>query len=378
MMRDISLRKYEHGATALIVVVFSILLLITVTTGFMRLVVQDQIRSTNDELSRGAYDSALAGVEDGKRVLQAFINGNDDAKKAISDGKCNTVHTARILSAADGSHVNDEVMLQSSSGSDGGFEQAYTCLIIKRNTDDYLGNLDADMSRIIPLKTSGAFNTITFSWFKSAGLAQEIKLAPPASPGTPLRPLSAWSLPGGITPPVMRLQLITYKNTGAQLTDFDGLEGGSTVYLYPAQTGVKSASFAAIDSRGGANANPLRVSCERSGQYVCSVQLTLPHQISQSPSDYSAYLRVTSVYGPTDFSVMPMNTQFQDVQPIIDSTGRASDVFRRVAARVELINSGESQLYPRATVDISKSFCKAFGVTEDSVSESAECRYDRP
>ena len=54
-------RYHERGATAIVIVIFSVLLLLTVTVGFMRLVVQDQNRSTDSELSRGAYDSALAG-----------------------------------------------------------------------------------------------------------------------------------------------------------------------------------------------------------------------------------------------------------------------------------------------------------------------------
>jgi Tfp pilus assembly protein PilX len=62
-------RKHEYGATALLVVTFSILILTTISIGFMRLVVQDQNRTNNDELSRGAYGAALAGVEDGVERL---------------------------------------------------------------------------------------------------------------------------------------------------------------------------------------------------------------------------------------------------------------------------------------------------------------------
>ena len=80
VFRSVSSRRTaEHGATALMVVVFSVLLLMTISVSFMRLVVQDQERTNNDELSRGAYDSALAGVEDGKRVLQSCIANNSTA-----------------------------------------------------------------------------------------------------------------------------------------------------------------------------------------------------------------------------------------------------------------------------------------------------------
>lgn len=372
----IRVRQYEQGATALLVVVFSVLLLVTVTVGFMRLVVQDQIRSADDELSRGAYDSALAGVEDGKRVLQA---GTPEAQEAINAGKCNTIHTAKILSSTDGSHNNDEVKLQTSSGTDGGFEQAYTCVTITRDTDDYLGSLEADMSRIIPLTTTGQVSRIKFSWFKSAGLGQQV--APRSGPQVLLPPLGSWSTGNTATPPLMRLQLITFKNSGGELSEFDSGTGGSTVYLYPSESGTgDEVSFSGTDSRSGSIANPVRVRCTKTGQYSCSATLSLPVTIGPGANDYGGYLRVTSLYAASDFSVMPAQegVQFRDVQPIIDSTGRASNIFRRVAARVERINSGDGQLYPRATVDITKSFCKAFGVTDTSITESTDCHADGP
>lgn len=83
-------RQIEQGAAALIVVIFSVLLLITVSLGFMRLVATDQQRTINDELARGAYDAAIAGVEDGKRVLQACMSSRSAAAcTAIADNRCN-------------------------------------------------------------------------------------------------------------------------------------------------------------------------------------------------------------------------------------------------------------------------------------------------
>ncbi len=54
---------------------------------------------------------------------------------------------------------------------------------------------------------------------------------------------------------------------------------------------------------------------------------------------------------------------FNGVQPVIDVTGRANNMFRRVLARVEL--SG-SFVYPEAAVDMKNDLCKNFSVTDTS------------
>ena len=65
---------------------------------------------------------------------------------------------------------------------------------------------------------------------------------------------------------------------------------------------------------------------------------------------------------------------FAGVQAIVDSTGRASDQFRRVQSRVEVDTN--SFPYPRAAIDITGNLCKNFMVTDnptDYVSGSTVC-----
>lgn len=371
MIQNLVWRRREQGATAIIVVVFSILLLVTISVGFMRLVVQDQTRATNNELSKGAYDSALAGVEDGKRALESCRRSNvSDACAAISAHQCDTIDKAKVASEQD-----DEVKLRSSSGAGDSFDQAYTCVIVNENTPDFVGKLDADTSRLIPLETVASFNSFRVSWYKSTagGLA---------GAGYTLPRLNAW---GSNKPPILRLQLMMYKKGGYQPTDFDkaigaGASAGmNTIYLYPKST-VGAPSFG-LDSRnpGGGASNLIQTAqCNSSGIYkdfMCSTVVSLPRSIdaylSTDANAYSGLLRVTAFYSTssTDFSVEPLNNgssvNFFGIQPSIDATGRASDIFRRVDARVELVDINDASLYPRAAVDITGNFCKSFYVTND-------------
>ena len=365
-------RILEEGATALIVVIFSVLLLLTISVGFMQMILQDQVRSADNELSQGAYDSALAGVEDGKRVLEACLQGGSGsaACQAINDNKCTTVSSAGLVTT-----TNNEVKLQTTSGTGNSFDQAYTCVIVSPDTSDYVGQLDSDASRVIPLQAASSFDHLTVAWFKHTNLSQPINLTQ-----TGLTPVANWSPSGQVTPPVLRVQLIEYSTTSFKLTDFDASGGGNTLYLYPSAVGSTTTSFS-LDARpDSAGAGIVKVKCDPTAEYICSVSIQLPNAIDPygDPSGHHfGYLRVTSLYGQSDFSITPVGTKFHNLQPSIDATGRASDVFRRVQSRVELINPDEAQLYPRAAVDITKSFCKNFAVTADSFI-TPTCDYTKP
>lgn len=371
-------RFEEKGATALLVVVFSVLLLMTISVSFMRLVVQDQQRTNDDELSRGAYDSALAGVEDGKRVLQACIsNGDASACSAIASDKCNTVHAAKILSASDSVSDTDEIVIQNSIGTTGGYDQAYTCVKLNRNTTDYKGSLNSDSSTVVPLQTTGSFTQIVVSWFKNPGAGTLFSLN--ASPSPTLPTLAKWAPTGRVRPSLMRVQLIQFNGHTFKLSDFDQSGGASTLYLYPSSIGLTTANFSSDARRSKSNNLLVPVKCDTGlgNQYVCSAKITLPLPVGLPASQIAnrqAYLRLTSLYGVADFTIQPIGTQFQDVEPAIDSTGRASDVYRRVRTRVQLVSPAQTQLFPRATVDITHNFCKDFGVT-DSQYIAGTCAY---
>ena len=360
-------RKHEYGATALLVVTFSILILTTISIGFMRLVVQDQNRTNNDELSRGAYDAALAGVEDGKRVLQACLQGGSasSAYQAIISKQCNTIHRSKVLSTSDSDSNQSEVLIQNNSGISGGFDQAYTCVKIDRETADYQGSLAINQSSIIPLDTTGPFSQITVSWFdRVKNATAPLDIPTPVAGNMALPQANKWSAAGKVRPPILRVQLMQFSASGFKLGDFDENGGGSTLFLYPSSVGLTAHQFA-VDARRSPSNNLLQtVRCGGSAAYVCSTTLSVQNPVNGDANSRQAYLRVTALYGETDFALsFPQGVKLNGVQPAIDSTGRASNVFRRVRARVQLQTPLESQLYPRATVDTTQDFCKDFGIS---------------
>jgi Tfp pilus assembly protein PilX len=397
-MKNISSNK-QSGAVSLFVVIFFMLLATVVTVSFVRLMVNDQRQATDNDLSQSAYDSALAGVEDAKRALLQYQQDCNNAP-----GSCNDL--ARTISGADGNGAacnvalngisgngsTDEIPIQQSlSGNDAALDQAYTCVKIQLNTLDYERKLAANQSQLVPLIADRAFNHVLVEWFSSEDITTNgsvLDLEGVASNGQPLYTKANWPLN---RPSLMRTQLIQFANNftlGSFDTVSDSQTNAATMFLYPtSQQGIGERSFTAFDLRKtdvddepdakDMLTTPAPISCLPnlgSGGYACKAELVLPQTVGAgSDADRTAFLRLTPFYNATNVRVtlwdgpvnlnLPTNARvkFNGVQPAIDSTGRANDLFRRVVSRVELFDT--SFPYPEG-IEVTGNFCKDFAVTD--------------
>lgn len=365
----------QKGAVSLFVVIFAALLITVVTVSFVRIMMQNQKQATAADLSQSAYDSAQAGVEDAKRALLRYqdicSSGGDcaSAKTQINSTTCNTA----VDGLDDIDISGDEVKIQNSS--ENALDQAYTCVKIDTQTDDYIGELGQDTSKVIPLVGTSGFNSIRVEWFSArdlhgSGTAVD---TPSFTDGTPLLRQASWTSSAQQNrPSLMKAQLIEYSTSGFNLSDFNSntsTDGSSnTLFLYPSNIVDTSKSFSSNVRITPATPNsPVLINCKDSlsaGGYACSATLILPRTVNASQR---AYLILKSFYKSTNFRVTLLNSgsavRFDGVQPAIDSTGRANDLFRRVQTRVEMIDT--SFPYPQAEIDINGNFCKDFMITDD-------------
>ena len=408
--------NFQSGAVSLFVVMFAMLIISVMTISFLRIMVTDQNQASDNDLSQSAFDSAQAGVEDAKRALLEYqrvcrtqgASACSDFANKISTDICNRgVIDSGAVSASNvngGTSTNPgEIMVQQSSMSnDDDLNQAYTCLKLKLATDDYIGELSAGESRLVPLipVEGQSFNTVTVKWFTNEDVsnpAAALNIASAAG-GSPLSNKASWP---ANRPSVMRTQLIQVGNQFT-LDGFDLAAGASpnvrsnanTVFLYPVAVPgpasvVNTETFTDRDIRKTSAAgvplpsSPVQTRCGSSvsgGGYSCQMSLTLPEPLGTSSRNV-AYLRLTPYYNATHFQVIlsqggPVDAsssnlrQFKDVQPEIDSTGRANDLFRRVISRVDLYDTLSP--YPDATLDITGNLCKDFGVTSTTY-EAGTC-----
>lgn len=385
----------QSGAVSLFVVIFAALLMTIVTISFIQLMVKDQQQASSSDLSQSAYDSAQAGVEDAKRLLlldQSCRNGAAPSGvncAAVTNSltpvvgqtetACNTLAASGIVG-----EMNNETIVQQTSGDDAAkLDQAYTCVKVEVNTADYKGTVGVNESDIVPIRGVSAFDSVELKWFSRDDISSTTNDLTVGFPSTgadvSLPPVGTkWKFNH---PALMRTQLMQL-GSSFKLSDFNDSQPGNksnanTLFLYPSATGIEDKDFA-LDARRIPVGIPQQVKCVTSfvtSEYACTAKLQLPAPIDGS-ANRNAYLRLSALYNGSHYSLKLKNgsedVRFDHVQPQVDSTGRANDMFRRVKARVEL--NGDFT-YPEAAVDLTGNLCKNFTITdqEDGYIDSSTC-----
>lgn len=361
----------QSGAVSIFAVIFSALLLTVLTVGFIRLMISGQQQAINNDLSQSAYDSAMAGVEDAKRVVRACqVNSSSEACTELAEAHdCRVVIRSGVV-VADSLETN-EIMVRSNSGNGEEFDQAYTCVDITMSTPDYVYEATTNQPRLVPLRATDEFDRVTIEWFTRDNASGDAT-APEVETGLP--ELARWR---ETVPPVIRAQVITPGAGSFSMSDLDENESSRVAFLRPSSVNPGAVgtnwSLDIADrqrqSSIGTDSFPCSArfhnsSIDGTGGYACSVTLVIG-SVSRAASR-NAFLNLTSIYNGADIRVSLSDganrVLFDGVQPLVDSTGRANDLFRRVEARLEL---GNNSSYPSYGVDVAGSLCKDFSVNTE-------------
>lgn len=411
--------QFKRGATSIYVVIVVMLLLTVITASFIRIIVSEANKTTNDDLAQSAYDSALAGVEDAKIALKKYYDCTVDAEKAESEecapivtafntglgaadvtdtaspsyGYCDVV--ADALGRVDPDAAIKEVLIrESDETAREGYEyitQAYTCVMIDNTLGDYRSTLNSSTPiRVIPLKTANPANItgLRISWytsedgdFRNLNFGNKEYFKPY---GYPLA-----------TPPTISARFIQTAPdfTLQQLVSSHGESNSDTgtVFLVPTDetsgiNHIQSSVLALSDDHSTTN-YPQKVKCDKDSgnEFACSVSMALPKAIGDNANrnDATFYLILDLPYDQpqTTFSVQLCQdsagtcegddavADFIDAQIAIDATGRANDMYSRIEARIEF--SDIYYPFPRYALEATGSdddaISKNFYVTSDCI-----------
>lgn len=429
------LQKTRRGGASMFVVVFTMIILSVIVLGFTRLILSEATKTTNTDLSQSAYDSALAGVEDAKIALLQYHacldkgyrakNGGNSCEQiiynmqtGIAKQDCSTV--ANVLGrehTKDGTEnavVVQETQNSSDVGNNTSMLQAYTCVTIKEDLEDYRTTLDSsNRMRIIPIRSANidSINHIQIKWYslvnynmmkKSSGGAEGEKYCAndfwnKAGFNTAkLYPLGGCN--GGQQAPTMLSARLIQTDETFDLSELsvsraaDQTNTGQLYFLPTTSGGTNSIAASSWGESANKGENqPIRVNCNKN-TWFCTVDIDLPKTFkgNNSRSDANTYLLISIPYGSpeTDLSITAWNGStrydFTGVQARIDSTGRANDLYRRVETRVELVDTyfaypefeitmrGGDSSHIKKTFDVTFNCFSADNGAGNSCSNSAE------
>ncbi len=299
--------KDETGLASIVVILFVMIIITLVTLGFVRLMIIEQRRTLDDSLSAQAFYAAESAVND---ATQAIKKGGYTADKS----NC----------GADATFPN--VITPTST---------YSCLIIKQAVDKLLYTANIQSPIVTPIKAaSGAkVGRIDVSWQRYIATT-----APTYKNCSGNSNYNAVDWDATNAPSILKVDVVPADNVDRSSL----ITNTSTLYLYPcdSSSGVNSIDNKDQDYSGDNSGQIIPVRCTVSGTCTISIYDT-------DTPNFSYYLRLKSLYSISSITVTAFDTggsvvKLRDSQVLVDATGRATDVVRRIQVRVPINQASET------------------------------------
>lgn len=340
-MRSMIKQGRESGVVSLMVTMVMMIVITLVVLGFAEIARNEQRSSLDDQLSVQAYYAAESGINDVRSVINAAVASGGPAA-AQNKTKCGPQGNYTATGVID---------------SQNGHDVAYTCVLVNTTPPSltyYLGGT----STVIPLIANGsAFGNVTLTWNVADGL--------PATPSGCYANLGSLnqnpvaSGPGAWGCNYSMLRVDVFDANGS-ISRAAWNNATTTAFLVPFDTTkVSVTNTLKLGSHG--TAVPAR--CDG---VSCTVRIIGAGGGSMGGSKY--YMRVTQLYhtGTTKLTVDGGgSTTFTGAQAVIDATGRAQDVLRRVQVAVDLTDANAHPI-PSGAIVTRDSVCKRFGITDST------------
>lgn len=353
------LRYSEHGMIAIMTTMVLMVVISLIVLGFAQVSRRNQRESLDRQLSTQAFYAAETGVNDTRKVIQ----------DAVTAGATTIPEKTGCTETAGGFYNLSPVI-------DAARNVKYSCLLVDPSPTslDY-GNI-GPTSTVIPIasKSGAALNSLRFEWKAKDSETPGWPLAGcPASTNDVFSAAAGWACGYG----VLRLDIVPTNGSGLNIA---GLQNSTmTTFVVPQGSGAAAicpaVGMRCIGYAGGASNtnNRVGVVCNATS---CRLQVT---GLTQN----SYHVRVSSLYRYVSLNVCAADTsnacmEVTGSQVVIDSTGRAQDVLRRIQVRVPLKSDSTNQLSDYA-IQSADSICKRYSImsgllTRDSLGVSGTSR----
>lgn len=301
-----------------------------ITLGFTRLVQNEQRQVIDNQLSRQAFYAAESGIN-----IAASRPGFPGTGKPLCDV----------------SEYNNGQVSPIEPG------VAFTCLLINPTPEDLVFSNDSittNKSKVVPIKTDPRPSTITFQWKDVNN--QRVEADCNSIPEFGIN-AGAWNK---VSP--LKVDLIGIPNGTFNRDDLINTQFNA---VFTPCEGTAATRVEYNDAKDAQNIGKIiPVSCNITGEYPCAVTIT---NVIGNQSEF--YAKFSAIYGEINVRITANDSNndrllFSNAQAVVDSTGRANDVFQRLQARVPLYNNYN---LPLAAIQTQEDICKLYQVQQNQV-----------
>lgn len=333
-MRRINNQKFgnEQGLVSIVITMIIMIILTIIVLSFAQVSRREQRTALDRQLSTQAFYAAESGVNDARAVLQTWSESNDPRLDADYMDDCTT------FASAPNANLPLGVPLAGAGAA------SYTCLFVDPAPTSIIFT-KSDTQHVFPLRRAGggALNTAEIYWDDGSG-GNDFS----GCTGVNLH-TTTW--PANCDAPILRVELVSASD----------LTTNKVFFLYPsAGVGGPTLSFSS------ATGSVTQGNCTVGTPNRCRSIINLPGS--------SYFVRLKNIYTPAAITITANNgvAELQGAQALIDATGRATDVLRRIQVRVQTNNlGGDTPLYALEGTD---EICKQFSIFSSTrVDDNGNC-----
>ncbi len=407
----------ESGQASMVTVAMFMMLFAAIAVSFTFVVISASRQALNDSLQSSAKIAAESGVEDAKRLIVYCYNKRSGGSYTTPDaqqlcpqviGKLSTelegMGCDEILGLMKGKGISEveqedngrgyRVRVGNNSGGKNENNEYYQCLKIATKTDNYQGVVNnLGKSVIVPLRVVDANNqaaiitSLKIEWHRNVtGNDGDNPAVMNGAKGTGLPPAGTWNSSNSNRPAVLRVERVGVPKgnfTLDQLADSDTAltlrpsvsgngKSGYRLGNYQPQYPSGNKDKIAPNSQYHKGVPIVEAYCQNGGNnndYACK---TIFNKESLY-TDKTYYLRINAIYRSTHFKITAYDKNgsklyFDGVQPLVDVTGRSSDSFSRIQARLKPSfdkNADSTNWWPEYVIDTNGKVCKDIEVQYD-------------
>lgn len=330
--------KNNRGVVSILTVVFVAVLLSIITIAFVRLAVNEQRQSSDDDLTTAAFYAAESGIEDAVRAVSKY----QEAGLAVStlNGEDCGVPTNAALGSFN-------PILSGTNGIDA----EYSCQLIDLSPNDLEAQISEGETNMFTIKPvlSGTADTraktgsLKIQWHNIDEDYSPVALRTSSANNT--LQFDDWGDGTNPFPPVLRVELFGHENGDISRSVLDNKQVAAFFDPVNGNSGAYS-----VDNIDGKMLDAACSTTNPDGRYYCSAIINLNSEVvaELGRPGMTTYARIKPVYGATTVRIQAFSGQnatgdsrdFADGQLVVDVTGRSGQVYRRLLTRYPLDTQG--------------------------------------